>query len=144
MHTHTIGQLARRAGLPTSTLRYYERAGLLKPNGRTPSNYRFYSDDALERIRFIRIAQSTGFTVADIKSLLEIRDGDFSPCKDVRVVIEKRLTEIDHRIEEYQHAQLVLKSYLKVCKQAVQEDPCEVIEDLSDTASKEASEADAE
>ena len=63
---YTIGQLARAAGLPTSTLRYYERAGLLEPTGRSEGNYRLYGEEALERLRFIRAAQATGLNRASI------------------------------------------------------------------------------
>ena len=60
MAAYTIGQLAKEGGVPTSTVRYYERIGLLHPNDRTGGNYRVYSDTALERLRFIRAAQATG------------------------------------------------------------------------------------
>ncbi len=66
----TIGELAKAAGVPTSTVRYYERAGILRPSGRSAGNYRVYSKSELERLRFIRAAQATGFTLDDIKSLL--------------------------------------------------------------------------
>ena len=54
----TIGEFADAAGVPTSTIRYYERARLLKPSSRSASNYRLYSADDLERLRFIRAAQA--------------------------------------------------------------------------------------
>lgn len=67
--TYTIGQLARAVGVPTSTVRYYERIGLLQPDGRTAGNYRLYGKEALECLRFIRAAQATGFTLEDITHL---------------------------------------------------------------------------
>ena len=56
----TIGELARAAGVPTSTVRYYEREGIVRPAGRSGSNYRLYSQQEIERLRFIRAAQGTG------------------------------------------------------------------------------------
>ena len=68
----TIGELAAEAGVPASTVRYYERAGLLRPSSRSPSNCRLYSEQELERPRFIRAAQATGFTLENVKSLLRL------------------------------------------------------------------------
>ncbi len=65
----TIGQLAAQADVPTSTVRYYERRGLLRCEGRTRANYRQYGEATLERLRFIRAAQAAGFTLVDIRSL---------------------------------------------------------------------------
>ncbi|MCI0657218.1 MAG: MerR family transcriptional regulator, partial [Acidobacteria bacterium] len=79
----TIGQLAKEAGVPTSTVRYYERSQILQPEGRTQGNYRIYGPGALERLRFIRAAQSHGFTLDDIESLFAFRDGGTAPCKEV-------------------------------------------------------------
>ena len=67
----TIGQIAKAAGVPTSTVRYYERAGLLRPTSRTAANYRVYSAGDLERLRFIRAAQATGFQLEDVKKQLK-------------------------------------------------------------------------
>ena len=73
--TYTIGQLARAAALPTSTVRYYERQGLLQPARRAENNYRVYRHDMLQRLRFIRAAQATGFTLDDVRTLLALCDG---------------------------------------------------------------------
>src|SRR5215813_5732090 len=90
--TYTIGQLARAAGVPTSTVRYYERIGLLHPDARTAGNYRLYGEDALECLRFIRAAQRTGFTLEDITALLQLRDVTPELCQEVQVLIEARLS----------------------------------------------------
>ena len=66
----TIGELAKAAGVPTSTVRYYEREGILRPAGRNGSNYRLYSREDVERLCFIRAAQGTGFTLRDVTELL--------------------------------------------------------------------------
>jgi len=80
----TIGQLASTAGVPSSTVRYYERQGLLSPDGRTGGNFRVYDGESLRRLRFIRTAQSTGFRLKDIQRLLEMRGGSSGSCCDVR------------------------------------------------------------
>ncbi len=126
----TIGDLARAVGVPISTVRYYERAGLVNPDQRSAANYRLYADRTAERLRFIRTAQSAGFTLADIKILLELRDGDTAPCGEVRAVVEERFEHITERIDELEEVRRVLGAYLDMCRQAKADDPCEVMERL--------------
>ena len=70
----TIGELARTMQIAASTIRYYERIGLLVPDERSGGNYRLYSEASLRRLRFIRSAQSIGFTLDDVQSLLGTRE----------------------------------------------------------------------
>ena len=88
----TVGHVARRAGVSPHTVRYYERVGLLKAASRTGAGYRDYSEDALERLRFIRDAQRLGLRLQDIRDLLEIRDRGQCPCGHTRQLVETRLT----------------------------------------------------
>lgn len=75
----TIGQLAKRVGLRTSALRYYEEQGLLEPTDRTEAGYRLYRPEAEQTLRFIQRAQRLGFSLDDIRTLLKgWRDGALS------------------------------------------------------------------
>jgi len=96
----TIGQLARRAGLRTSTLRYYEAEGLLTPTERTEAGYRLYDPDAEQTLRLIQRAQRLGFSLADIRALLtDYRDGE--PGGQVIVSItENRFIELTKQLTE--------------------------------------------
>lgn len=67
----TIGQLAKQMGVRTSTLRYYEKEGLIAPDGRSESGYRLYQPKAAEKIQLIQRAQRVGFSLADIRALLK-------------------------------------------------------------------------
>lgn len=67
----TIGQLAKRVNVRTSTLRFYEKEGLLQPNGRSQSGYRLYHPDATQKVSLIQRAQRLGFSLADIRPLLQ-------------------------------------------------------------------------
>lgn len=79
MKLQTIGQVAKRLGLRTSTLRYYEQEGLLTPHSRSRSGYRLYDEKACETLRFIQRAQRLGFSLADIGALLKgWQTGDLS------------------------------------------------------------------
>jgi DNA-binding transcriptional MerR regulator len=129
--TFTIGQLAKAVGVPTSSVRFYERRGLLKADRRSHGNYRLYGGATLERLRFIRAAQAAGFTLKDIGLLLDFRDGDVSPCREVQNVIGQRLARIDREIEHLHHVRDVLGQWLKVCRKTERTGQCGVLEGLS-------------
>lgn len=132
MRTHlTIGQLAKAGGVPTSSVRYYERTGLLRPSGRSGSNYRLYTRVDLERLRFVRAAQATGFTLDDIKQLLRP-----ARCDRVQNLIERRLEEIVARTKELRHVEKVLRGALRQCRAHEETGRCAVVETLSARATR--------
>jgi DNA-binding transcriptional MerR regulator len=132
---YTISQLGQAAGVPISTVRYYERNGLLRPDGRTEANYRIYGASALKRLRFIRAAQANGFTLDDISALLAFRDGTTLPCKAVQTLVEQRLLDLQKRLKELRHVQEILKSSLEMCRKSEPLGKCFVIDKLSATSS---------
>lgn len=75
-----IGQLADAAGVSAKTVRYYESEGLLHEPDRTPSGYRDYDADTVDRLAFIRHAQAAGLTLRQIREILEVRDGAHAPA----------------------------------------------------------------
>ncbi len=131
---YTISQLASAAGLPTSTLRYYERVGLVQPTTRAENNYRLYTEDTLQRLRFIRAAQATGFTLDDVHTLLALHEGDMALCRDVQPLITKRLGDVSQRIKAMRHIQRILKSMLALCHEQEQDAICHVVDSLTTEA----------
>jgi DNA-binding transcriptional MerR regulator len=131
---YTIGQLAHAAGVPTSTVRYYERIGLLSPQGRTAGNYRLYDEKALERLHFIRAAQATGFTIEDITALLQLQDATPDVCQDVQILIEARLGDLEKRLADLRHVQGVLKATLKRCQETQWQGRCHILETFTANA----------
>jgi len=103
----TIGELAKRAGVATSLLRYYEKEQLLEPSGRTPAGYRFYGPDAERTLRFIRSAQRYGFSLNDIRIILSKQQDD---CTDIKNIAEQRFLDIERRVTEM----LVLRHELEL------------------------------
>ena len=127
MDGYSIGELARTAGVPTSTIRYCERSGLLKPDFRTGANYRGYRERALERLRFIRSAQATGLSLQDITTLLQLTFSDVPPCDEVLSLMRKRLEEIRGRLKVLRHIEKVLAKTLDQCCKGNGPDLCEEI-----------------
>src|SRR6266567_956582 len=97
-----IGELARRSGVPSTALRYYEKAGLLPESRRTSSGYRAFQPDSLPRLAFIRAAQAVGLTLSEIREVLRIRDAGAAPCAHVLELIERHRNEVRSRIRELQ------------------------------------------
>jgi len=95
-----VGSIAKKAGVGVQTLHYYERIGLLPKPTRSEANYRLYSSDALRRVRFIKKAQTLGFTLAEIKQILDLKSHGRAPCRTVTELGEKHLQEIDARLSQ--------------------------------------------
>lgn len=105
-----IGELGDRAGVSTKTIRYYEGLGLLDEPARTDSGYRDYDAAAVERLRFIRDAQSSGLSLAEIASVLELKATGERSCAHTRSLLERHLVEIDDQIERLTHARTTMQA----------------------------------
>ncbi|QDT84721.1 heavy metal-responsive transcriptional regulator [Gimesia chilikensis] len=126
----TISQLAKAADIPTTTIRYYERIGLIQPEDRSAGNYRLYGDESLQKLKFIKSAQSIGFTLEDVKALLSDESGETPTCGSVQELIEDRLEDVEKRLKDLQHVRRVLKSALEKCFTQKKTDCCHVVERL--------------
>jgi DNA-binding transcriptional MerR regulator len=92
-----IGELADALGIPTQTVRFYERRGLLPEPRRAPNGYRVYDDATATRLSFIRTAQAAGLTLAEIASVVDLRDDGTAPCTHVGGLLEAKLEEVRER-----------------------------------------------
>ena len=92
-----IGQLADTLGVVPETIRFYERRGLLPEPRRARNGYRVYDESTLGRGRFIRTAQAAGLTLAEIASIINIRDHGTAPCTHVGGLLETKLDEVQER-----------------------------------------------
>lgn len=110
MENLTIGKLARQVDLGVETLRYYERRGLIQPQGRTESGYRFYNGDARRRLRFIRRAQALGFSLDEVAELLSLSDRPEKSAAEVKQLAQTKIADIETRIHDLER----MKSALSV------------------------------
>lgn len=126
----TISELARAADVPTTTVRYYERAGLLLPTTRSGSGYRLYGPQALERLRFIRAAQAVGFALEDTAALFELGTSGGELCQtEVSALLERRLAETEERLRDLKRVRAHLSAALTRCRDSNGE--CAVMRELS-------------
>jgi len=115
MENLTIGKLARKIGVGASTLRYYERVGLIAPDYRTESGYRLYQADTVQRLRFIRRAQALGFSLEDIAELLDLSGNPQARAAQVKQVTEEKIADIGKRIRDLQRMQQGLQALSAHC-----------------------------
>jgi DNA-binding transcriptional MerR regulator len=97
---YRAGQLAKLAGVSTDTLRHYERSGVLPLPARAANDYRIYPPEALERVRLIRRALAIGFTLEELRPILEVRDQGGAPCRKVRALAAAKLEALEAHIRE--------------------------------------------
>lgn len=126
----TIGQLAERAAVRVGTVRYYERTGVLPRAPRKASGYRRYGADAVERLRFIRAAQTLGFTLAEIRELLSLRVQAGASCADVRARTQDKIATIDARISELWRIRAALVTLASRCAGSGPTSECPILDAL--------------
>ncbi len=98
MESLSIGALAKQVGLGPGALRYYERLGLLVPSRRTASGYRVYPAEAVRRLRFIRRAQTLGFSLEEVATLLKLSDNVDTPAREVKRLVVQHISDLEARI----------------------------------------------
>jgi MerR family transcriptional regulator, copper efflux regulator len=111
--SYRSSELAQLAGVSTDTLRFYERQSLLTKPPRTVGNYRLYPVEALNRVRLVRGGLSLGFSVAELRQLLAVRDRGGIPCLQVRELAQSKLETIELDIRELQSRRKVLQKALR-------------------------------
>jgi Hg(II)-responsive transcriptional regulator len=114
MEKLTIGKLANAAGVGIDTVRFYERAGLLKEPHRTAAGYRLYAESDVARLRFIRRAKALGFSLEEIAELLRLNDGG-GRRGAVRALAAQRLAEIEEKLTELSRMRDTLRHLVHQC-----------------------------
>lgn len=111
----TIGKVAEQAQVTADSIRFYEREGLIAPTKKSDSGYRLYTEEAVRRIGFIKHAQQCGFSLSEIRELLELRNDDKSCCDDIyRVAIEKKL-QLENKIRALNAMSQALSHLIDQC-----------------------------
>ena len=106
-----IGELAKQTGLAVGTLRYYSDIGLLQPVARGDNGYRYYSQNASRQVEFIKKAQAIGFTLEEIKTILDVRDRGEKPCNLVQSLLDKKIEQLKIQIKKMSLFKQELEEY---------------------------------
>ncbi|MCF6256126.1 MAG: heavy metal-responsive transcriptional regulator [Gammaproteobacteria bacterium] len=125
-----IGDISKQLGLSADTLRYYEKIKLLPKIKRTTSGIRIYSDKDISRLSFIQRAQKMNFSLAEIASLLQMREDPQHARSEVRELTHKKLAEIKSHLQDLTALRDELTLLSNLC--AGSEDGCPIIEGIED------------
>lgn len=129
----TIGRLARKAGVNVETVRYYQRIGLVPEPQKPAGGFRRYAPETIDRITFIKRAQALGFSLDEVRELLELGDGH---CADVRARAEEKRARIEARIAELKAMQTALEDLIGACLAGRDNAHCPIVETLAQSATE--------
>lgn len=110
-----IGKTAEMAGVNKETIRYYERRGLIPEPDKMDSGYRLYSMRHVDQIRFIKRAQELGFTLSEIKALLNLRMDEDTTCSEIKQEAEQKYRDVVKKIEDLQRIKSTLTDLIDSC-----------------------------
>ena len=128
----SIGDVAKAAGMAATALRYYEREGILRSSARSPAGYRLYDRRSVEQLGFIRAAQAVGFTLSDIRLLLEVDGARTERKADVQQLIRTRLADVEQKMRDLRRVRAALAAALEGCERSKTAE-CPVLEELHGT-----------
>lgn len=131
--TYTIGRLARAAGVNVETVRYYQRVGLVEEPPKPFDGYRRYPAATADRIVFIKRAQQLGFTLREIRELLELGDGR---CTDVRRRAEEKRAQVNAQIKDLRVLRKTLDGLIEACLAGRDDAHCAIVETLAASRSR--------
>lgn len=125
----TIGRLAEETGVHFETIRYYQRLGLMPTPTRRRGSVRRYTGDAVERLRFIKRAQGLGFSLDEVKLLLELAVGEH--CAETRTLAQAKLRIVEEKLAELRRIEAALQKLVRACGSGSRGHGCPIIENLS-------------
>lgn len=113
---YRIGEIAKLAEVTPDTIRYYEKQKMMDHGLRTEGGFRLYTEDDLQRLKFIRHARQLDFSLESIRELLSIRiDPQHHTCQESKSIVQARLNEVEARIQELQTMRLSLQRLNDTC-----------------------------
>ena len=128
-----VGEIANIVGVNVETLRYYENIKLMPKPKRIESKYRIYNSFDVQRLLFIKRGKELGFTLKEIKELLELKIESSSTCGDVKQLSEKKLHDVESKIKDLKKMKVVLDKLINQCiHEEVSTDKCPILEVIND------------
>ena len=111
-----IGAVGKRVGLSVDAIRFYERNALLPRAPRTLGGFRQYSESDVETLNFIGRVQHLGFSLKEVRDLLDLRRSRLQPCAPVRRRLEEKLSDVERKVSDLQKLEHELRLALRSCK----------------------------
>lgn len=128
--TFKIGEVARRADVNKETVRYYEERNLIPTPDRRRSGYRIFTQRHIDQIKFIKRAQQLGFTLSEIKELLELRIDEDTSCSEIKEEARQKYQDVSKKIEDLRRIKETLTGLIDSCSEDGPIGDCPILEAL--------------
>ena len=132
-----IGELAKRAALTVDAIRFYEKRRLLPKPLRTTGRFRLYAADDVERLRFIRQMHGLGFSLREMRELIDLRAQKADVCRSMRGLLKQKLADIRVKLHEFRRLEAELSADLQKCNKELKHrerhaaDACPVLQEIA-------------
>lgn len=124
MRAMTVADVMQATGLSRTTLRYYEKMGLLDPQRMASNGYRVYATEDLERLEFIFRTKKAGFTIREIRELLDLKKNVGATCRLGRDIANEQIQRVDAQIAALENLRKTLTEFTAECEKVGLEQPC--------------------
>lgn len=132
---YLMKDLVQKTGLSADTIRFYEKKNLVQPSFRGDNNYRYYHDDALKRLVFIKRCRALDMTLKEIDYLIELEQNPKQDCSAVNNLIDEHLHHVESKIAELQKFQTQLQQLRQSCSTQTTVDDCQILKQLENISS---------
>ena len=130
MAHYLIRDLVKKTGLSADTVRFYEKKALIQPTLRAENNYRYYDDDTLKRLIFIKRCRALDISLKEIEYLIELEQKPQQDCSAVNQLIDEHLKQVEQKIIELQKFQIQLQQFRQSCATQSTIDDCQILRHL--------------
>ena len=130
MSHYLISDIAKKADLSTDTIRFYEKRGLIQPNFRASNQYRYYGEEALKRLIFIKRCRALGMSLKEIEYLIQLEQNPEQDCCEVNQMIDQHLIDISNKIKELQLFKQQLMTLRESCNTPTTINHCQILKTL--------------
>ena len=134
---YLIKDLVQKTGLSADTIRFYEKKNLLEPSLRGDNNYRYYQDEALKRLIFIKRCRALDISLKEIEYLIQLEQNPLQDCSAVNQLIDEHLKQVEQKIVELKKFQIQLQQLRQSCATLSTIDDCQILRQLEAETSDE-------
>jgi DNA-binding transcriptional MerR regulator len=135
-----IGTIGKRVGLSVDAIRFYERNALLPRPPRTQGGFRQYNENDVDTLSFIGRLQNLGFTLREVRELLELRRSRLQPCAPMRRRLEEKLVDVQQKVSHLQKLEHELRLALRSCNKEMRKRSahCPILKEKSNSRPRSA------
>lgn len=127
---YLISDLAKKSGLSTDTIRFYEKKGFVQPQFRADNQYRYYADDALKRLIFMKHCRALDMSLKEIEALLALEHNPEQNCHTVNQLIDQHILDITRKINDLEQLKTQLKRLRNQCLETSTVEQCQILKTL--------------